>query len=287
MPAVSPHFAGAGGSVRRELFKVPVRDPIGNDDMPARLEGCPVSDIPRLTSAAPTISDHAFMAAHASVPGTPAGWYADPGGAFAQRWWDGRQWTDIVRQPVQPAAPAATPADHPSSARGRHAPASSPRSRVVLIGVAGAVLAAAGVAAALYAGDSPAPAGVQPGVPAEGVLTALTGDPQAADKSAQSDVRGAISEVEQYYTEYGGYPATGFAGGNRDGGTPEVAIGTSSETITVSAGTRLYYYPGPAAYTYRICATNTGGTGKWYLYDSARGGSVGAVTAPVSPETCG
>ncbi|MBA2552406.1 MAG: DUF2510 domain-containing protein, partial [Geodermatophilaceae bacterium] len=27
------------------------------------------------------------------------GWYADPSGAAAQRWWDGNQWTDHTQQP--------------------------------------------------------------------------------------------------------------------------------------------------------------------------------------------
>ncbi|MEU4158255.1 DUF2510 domain-containing protein [Actinoplanes sp. NPDC026670] len=50
----------------------------------------------------------------------PAGWYADPSGLPAQRWWDGRQWTDHVQPggtptpppngyfpPVPPSGPAA------------------------------------------------------------------------------------------------------------------------------------------------------------------------------------
>ncbi|MEU4625964.1 DUF2510 domain-containing protein [Actinoplanes sp. NPDC023801] len=49
-----------------------------------------------------------------------AGWYADPSGLPAQRWWDGRQWTDHVQPggspmpppngyfpPVPPSGPAA------------------------------------------------------------------------------------------------------------------------------------------------------------------------------------
>jgi hypothetical protein len=50
----------------------------------------------------------------------PAGWYGDPSGLPAQRWWDGRQWTDHVQPggtptpppngyfpPVPPSGPAA------------------------------------------------------------------------------------------------------------------------------------------------------------------------------------
>lgn len=34
----------------------------------------------------------------------PAGWYPDPNGAPAQRWWDGHQWTAHVAPTPRPAA---------------------------------------------------------------------------------------------------------------------------------------------------------------------------------------
>ncbi|MGI8682762.1 MAG: phospholipid scramblase-related protein [Mycobacteriales bacterium] len=39
-----------------------------------------------------------------SQPPPPPGWYADPSGAAAQRWWDGRQWSEHThqRRPPQP-----------------------------------------------------------------------------------------------------------------------------------------------------------------------------------------
>ncbi|MDI6097081.1 DUF2510 domain-containing protein [Actinoplanes sp. NEAU-A12] len=50
----------------------------------------------------------------------PAGWYADPSGLPAQRWWDGRHWTDHIQPggtpmpppngyfpPIPPSGPAA------------------------------------------------------------------------------------------------------------------------------------------------------------------------------------
>lgn len=37
----------------------------------------------------------------------PAGWYADPSGLPALRWWDGREWTSHL-QPGAPAAPPTT-----------------------------------------------------------------------------------------------------------------------------------------------------------------------------------
>ncbi|GAA4973022.1 DUF2510 domain-containing protein [Actinoplanes utahensis] len=35
----------------------------------------------------------------------PAGWYADPSGLPAQRWWDGRQWTDHIQPGGTPTPP--------------------------------------------------------------------------------------------------------------------------------------------------------------------------------------
>ncbi|HET6530215.1 MAG TPA: prepilin-type N-terminal cleavage/methylation domain-containing protein [Actinoplanes sp.] len=89
----------------------------------------------------------------------------------------------------------------------------------------------------------------------------------AADKSAQSDVRGAISAIEQYYTENGNtYPA-GFA--NQD----ESPIDVGDQQITLSDKTSMTFVPNGNT-SYLICATNEGGSDKVYLYDSTSGGSV-------------
>ncbi|WP_328469394.1 DUF2510 domain-containing protein [Actinoplanes sp. NBC_00393] len=50
----------------------------------------------------------------------PAGWYADPSGLPALRWWDGQEWTSHV----QPGAPAAPPTT--ISAGWRGGPATKP-----------------------------------------------------------------------------------------------------------------------------------------------------------------
>ncbi|BCY08608.1 hypothetical protein L3i22_036960 [Actinoplanes sp. L3-i22] len=50
-------------------------------------------DVQRSTGGA------AVVTAQAARETAPAGWYADPSGVFAQRWWDGQQWTESV-QPV-------------------------------------------------------------------------------------------------------------------------------------------------------------------------------------------
>jgi type IV pilus assembly protein PilA len=103
----------------------------------------------------------------------------------------------------------------------------------------------------------------------------------AADKSAQSDVRGAISAIEQYYTDNGNaYPA-GFASQTAS----PITIG--SQKITLSDKTKMTYVPvGTPAASYLVCATNSGGSGKVYLYNSLNGGSVTAPTPAVAIATC-
>ena len=102
----------------------------------------------------------------------------------------------------------------------------------------------------------------------------------AADKSAQSDVRGALSAVEQYYTSNGNTYPTTVAGTSSATVTTITLVkktGGTDGTITLSDKTNLGYNLLTAS-TYRICATNTGGSGKWYVYNSAAGGSVKAST---------
>jgi hypothetical protein len=41
---------------------------------------------------------------------TPAGWFPDPSGGPAQRWWDGTQWTDHTSNPYAPATVLTAPA---------------------------------------------------------------------------------------------------------------------------------------------------------------------------------
>ena len=42
-------------------------------------------------------------------PSTPAGWYPDPNGAPAQRYWDGMQWTEHQAGIPTPPPPAPAP----------------------------------------------------------------------------------------------------------------------------------------------------------------------------------
>ena len=112
----------------------------------------------------------------------------------------------------------------------------------------------------------------------------------AADKSAQSDVRGAVSAVEQFYTDNGNTYPTSVSGAN-DGATPVASLtlttGATStpQTITLSDKTQLGYVNNGG--TYLLCGNSGGGSGKWYVYNSANGGSVKASTATsLSLTTC-
>jgi type IV pilus assembly protein PilA len=97
----------------------------------------------------------------------------------------------------------------------------------------------------------------------------------AADKAAQSDVRGAISAVEQYYTSNGNTLPADASGTGTNIPLPAQPNG-SAGTITVSANTTLQL-KNKATY-YVLCGTNSSGSGKIYVYNSQNGGSVGAST---------
>lgn len=112
----------------------------------------------------------------------------------------------------------------------------------------------------------------------------------AADKSAQSDVRGAISAVEQFYTNNGNaFPPTKKEA-NTTGDVGKLELGATGSTlavITLSDKTQMGYVYDSTAKTYKICANNTGGTtNKWFVYESSKGGSVTPVTGAVSLDTC-
>ena len=109
----------------------------------------------------------------------------------------------------------------------------------------------------------------------------------AADKSAQSDVRGAISAIEQYYTDNNNtYIAGPLSVDNTAGATTSLALG-ATQKITVSDKTILGYVKSTDGLSYKVCATNVGGTtDKWYIYDSSTGGSVKAAATKLTVTTC-
>ncbi len=105
----------------------------------------------------------------------------------------------------------------------------------------------------------------------------------AADKAAQSDVRGAVSAVEQFYTDnHNTYPDSQSGINNGSGATSLTLTAASlsnpnTQVITLSAETRLGFVK--LATSYLLCGNNTGGNDKWYVYSSANGGSVEASGA--------
>ena len=95
----------------------------------------------------------------------------------------------------------------------------------------------------------------------------------ASNKSAASDVRGAISAMEQYYTDNGNLyptpPGTVAASGT--------SIVVGSMTITVSSGDQLQWkLVGTTSYV--MCGISNDG-GAVYKYDSSTGGSVAKSAA--------
>ena len=122
----------------------------------------------------------------------------------------------------------------------------------------------------------------------------------AADKSAQSDVRGAVSTIEQWYTDNGNsYPTATTLKSQTASFSLNTASGATTTPgspgwVTLSDKTTLTYLPDvtgtgatATAASYTVCATNTGGSGKVYVYSSSAGGSVKALTsASPSITTC-
>ena len=111
----------------------------------------------------------------------------------------------------------------------------------------------------------------------------------AADKSAQSDLRGAISAIEQFYTDNGNsYPLTPTATQ-----TATFTLGGSATAkVTLSDKSQITYVPGSATApvsSYKVCSYTSGGSGKYYIYNSTAGGSVTSSTAITSSNfsTCG
>jgi type IV pilus assembly protein PilA len=95
----------------------------------------------------------------------------------------------------------------------------------------------------------------------------------ANDKAAESDLRGAISTLEQCNSNNNVYPSS-------------ITVGTSGgactgQTITASSGTTITYFAATGGANYIIESTNSSGSGAKYCYDSAVGGSVASVTSAI------
>lgn len=94
----------------------------------------------------------------------------------------------------------------------------------------------------------------------------------ANDKAAMSDLRAAISSLEQCNTDNGKYPDTVPPGGGNPTGTCTTA------KIVTSSGTNLTYVASSDKSNYDLWAKNNNGSGKTYCYATEAGGSV--VSSP-------
>jgi type IV pilus assembly protein PilA len=108
----------------------------------------------------------------------------------------------------------------------------------------------------------------------------------ASNRSAQADVRSAISSAEQFYTENGNvYPASGdnSAGvgsnlvyGLTTTGLSGTAAGGNMQTVSVSSKNKIAFHN--AGSTYWICGQNSDGL-TVYVYNSNTGGSVNSTAS--------
>jgi type IV pilus assembly protein PilA len=116
----------------------------------------------------------------------------------------------------------------------------------------------------------------------------------AKDKSAASDLRNAIAVLEQCNSDNSLYPNALTAVGSPVtsytlASTTGVSTAACTQTVNVSAGTTLTYFPSTTALTppansaYIISGTNSGGsTNRYYCYASAAGGSIKTETATIT-----
>ena len=105
----------------------------------------------------------------------------------------------------------------------------------------------------------------------------------ANDAAAQSDLRNAISVLEVCNTDNGKYPTADVLLSGTGG-----AAGTcTTQTINLSSGTSLQYKAatGATGASYLLLGNNASGSGKFYCYNSTKGGQVAAIAGTTPPTT--
>lgn len=108
----------------------------------------------------------------------------------------------------------------------------------------------------------------------------------AENKSAESDIRGAISAVEQFYTENGNhYPATLVGTESTKMVFPAIGTNGTAEQASISDGNTLSFANVGPDSSYVICGQNKDG-GTIYSYNSAKGGSVAKASVQTSLADC-
>ena len=106
----------------------------------------------------------------------------------------------------------------------------------------------------------------------------------AADKSAQSDVRNAVTQLEACAVD-GGYPTTITPAGVMT--TSPTTLPCNNQSIPTSSGTTFRYVStGSPVTSYMILGTNSGGSGKTYCFNSASTGGVKETTTAMATATC-
>ena len=104
----------------------------------------------------------------------------------------------------------------------------------------------------------------------------------AKDKSAQSDLRNAVSVFETCNSQDSTYPAGPLTFGTTTATSSTGTCSDGSQKVTTSSGTVLSYTGGGTSYI--LTGTNNGGKPLTYCYNSTKGGSVVQLTAPAT--TC-
>ncbi|WP_187645935.1 DUF2510 domain-containing protein [Actinoplanes teichomyceticus] len=152
-------------------------------------------------------------------PAQPAGWYADPSGLPATRWWDGRQWTDHI----QPG-PAVLP---PTAGLGGYYPTAAPSGPPV-----------------------PGPHTVEPADPAAAEIFASRSSTAAGAAPAATQPGGALPAPAAEQIEYAMPPVdaattslpTGFGGASAALTAPPATDVSAAEALSAFGAT-----PPPAA----------------------------------------
>jgi type IV pilus assembly protein PilA len=98
----------------------------------------------------------------------------------------------------------------------------------------------------------------------------------AKDKSAQSDLHNAVGVLELCNSDNQKYPT---AIGTLTNNAYSTLAGCTGQKLTVSSGTTLAYTSPTGNASYILHGNNSGGSGKWYCYNSLTGGGVSTVAS--------
>jgi len=111
------------------------------------------------------------------------------------------------------------------------------------------------------------------------------------DKAAESDLRGAVSVLEQCNSDNGSYPAAALSFAAKSGG----GTACTGQSIKLSGSTEFKYVTpsgtkdsggNTVTGSYTVTADATDGSGKKYCYDSVNGGSVATTSNALGASTC-